>query len=458
MYFLFDSPPLSKLRLSELPSSLHNGNTMLFSFHFPECVDLHVVFLLLLLCNFQSHLCCTAFQTNDLVSPSFWVLRHRSSSHLWLTNLPDSVVETINRGDIAQVENFLSQSEVSKLRADAQLLFRDGHFITDSLANYGKNAGAKDKAQFDIRRDRSVCPAYIPSKAQLGPFVNEQLGNSDTRRRLTETIASVRQDLSKGLDRPGMAALPDGMYNHELSYTRFGAGAFLKRHVDEHHEELKGVRGWSTATRRSLSWLIYLNESDWDAQKDGGCLRTYPRIARNVDKVGAHNGDLQIGWLSPTAQDPMERPVFLDGRRQGEPGNCALYYIQSDNDEGGRIRVPKYLTKDFKADPYLFLSTGDWVVQHVLIQDRMFGERFHYLEPPKSQLTNFMDANLKTNTAATVGEGVLDIPPTGGTLVVFDSVSLPHEVLATSERERWAISGWFHEAQQNLPGGKQYIS
>jgi Rps23 Pro-64 3,4-dihydroxylase Tpa1-like proline 4-hydroxylase len=44
-----------------------------------------------------------------------------------------------------------------------------------------------------------------------------------------------------------------------------------------------------------------------------------------------------------------------------------------------------------------------------------------------------------------------DIDPMGGTLVVFDSVTLPHEVLATKNRERWAASGWMHEDQQPGP-------
>ena len=46
-----------------------------------------------------------------------------------------------------------------------------------------------------------------------------------------------------------------------------------------------------------------------------------------------------------------------------------------------------------------------------------------------------------------------DVLPAAGTLVLFDSVTLPHEVLATKSRERFAISGWFHEAQQPLVAG-----
>ena len=37
---------------------------------------------------------------------------------------------------------------------------------------------------------------------------------------------------------------------------------------------------------------------------------------------------------------------------------------------------------------------------------------------------------------------IQDITPTGGTLVLFDSASVEHEVLPT-HRERWAVVGWF---------------
>jgi hypothetical protein len=31
--------------------------------------------------------------------------------------------------------------------------------------------------------------------------------------------------------------------------------------MDEHHEELKGPKAaWATASRRSVSWLVYLND------------------------------------------------------------------------------------------------------------------------------------------------------------------------------------------------------
>ena len=48
------------------------------------------------------------------------------------------------------------------------------------------------------------------------------------------------------------------------------------------------------------------------------------------------------------------------------------------------------------------------------------------------------------------GERAREIPPTAGTLLLFDSVVLPHEVLpVTGARPRVACTGWFHET---LPG------
>lgn len=351
--------------------------------------------------------------------------------------LPQSAYETIERGGIAEIQNFLSPAEVSQLRSDAHNLYQEGNFIVDALAGYGGKAGAKDKAKFTTAKDRSVLPAYIPSQKKDGPFRSATLGNADARKKLGATIAGLRADLSRGLGRPGLDT-PDGGDNHEISYTRFGPGAFLARHVDERSEELKGVAGWSRPTRRSVSWLVYLNEPDWDAVGDGGCLRTYERTTPPAFSVGARNGDLQIGVLRATPTDPLERPVFLDARRGNVAGRCALYI---DSNDGGR-RI--YLTQEFDSHPYLFLS-GDFFVQNLLIQDRDLKDRFHYLEQPKSKMSEFF--------AQDPGETTRDTAPLGGTLVVFDSVALPHEVLPSLSRERWATSGWFHERQQEEPSG-----
>ena len=72
------------------------------------------------------------------------------------------------------------------------------------------------------------------------------------------------------------------------------------------------------------------------------------------------------------------------------------------------------------------------------------------MERTKSRLTDWWIADC---WIATVGRaaGSYDERP------VFDSVSLPHEVLPTVDRERWAASGWMHEDQQRVETHPDYM-
>ena len=393
-----------------------------------------------------------------------------------LSLLPEAAIRTIQNGGIAVIPNYLSPTTISRLRNDASNLYTNGHFIIDSLAGYGKDAGNRDKNKFDSTKDRAVLPSYVPSKNISGPFVNVELGDAVARKQLTANIKSLRHELAISLNRPGLILESPmqedefaGMDGHEVSYTRFGPGAYLARHVDEHHEEVKGRAGWSRPTRRSLSWLVYLNEDDWDVEVDGGELCTHERRAISATTsggggivggpVGSRDGDLQIGWLAAPSDssnninnnDSRERPVFLDGRRGGISGRCSLYVDNKSDDDNGVTRRKKlYLTKEFDSDPYLFL-TSDFFIRNLLITDHNLGQRFRYIEPPHGKLKEYLLGNIVIGGDNNPDERVRKIAPLGGTLVVFDSVTLPHEVLPSRTRERWAASGWFHERQQPEP-------
>ncbi len=44
-----------------------------------------------------------------------------------------------------------------------------------------------------------------------------------------------------------------------------------------------------------------------------------------------------------------------------------------------------------------------------------------------------------------------DVAPLAGRLVMYDSVAVPHEVLAVEgDAPRFALAGWFHEGQQAM--------
>lgn len=344
--------------------------------------------------------------------------------------------DTIQSGRIAVIPNFIPPQEIAALRTDAQQLHNDQQFSTDALASYGSSG------KFDPSKDRAVL--------RLSQWKDTSLGTWETRARFGNRMAALRADLSTQLNRPhlngGLASSASkfGNGSTEISYTRFGPGAFLKRHVDEHHEELKGTAGWSQPTRRSISWLIYLNEADWNPKKDGGQLRCFQRETQPASPtVGARpNGDLQVAWLRASAIDPVERPVYLDGRRPDH--KCSMYIVDNNN-------TPVHITGDFDAHPIMYVAGGEALAKKLLVERRDLADRFHFIEPPKSRVGDLLKGGedyVGQGEDGASDELLADIDPIGGTLVVFDSVTLPHEVLATKDRERWASSGWFHEDQQ----------
>lgn len=350
--------------------------------------------------------------------------------------LSPAVYSTMEEGKIAVLPNFLSESDILPLRTDAHNLWNENKFSTDALASYGSTG------KFDPSKDRAVL--------RLPQWKSEQLGNYALRQKFGNLMAAVRSELSYNLNRPnldrGKATSMYGYGSTEISYTRFGPGAFLKRHVDEHHEELKGVDGWSKPTRRSVSWLIYLNEPDWDGRRDGGKLRCFERKTRPFGRIGATvNGDLQIGWLTATALDPYERPVYLDAKKHNH-GQCAMYIL----DDLDKIRT--YITKPFETNPIMYVAGSEQLVKKLLFKNRAdLASRFHLVEPPKSKISDILkgdSAYAGFGEDPGIDEELEDVDPLGGTLVLFDSVLLPHEVLATNTKTRWASSGWFHEDQQ----------
>mmetsp|Transcript_79 Transcript_79/g.278 ORF Transcript_79/g.278 Transcript_79/m.278 type:complete len:368 (-) Transcript_79:27-1130(-) len=337
--------------------------------------------------------------------------------------------EGLSRGEVVVVEDWMPSKSVARLRADAVRLYEEGNYNPpdrDLLLRQG--------------------PRYDRSVLRESRFSDSALGDGEARGSFGKELARVRAELARDLDRPTLAV--NSPHRHEASYTRFGPGASLRRHIDEHHEELKGRDGWTAKTRRSISWLVYLNDK-WDADDFGGQLRAYVRRLAPRGRVGAHRGDLQVGWLDATPRDPVERPVFLDARvrDRGAFGNCRLYVA---NDGENAI-----ISRTFFASPVMFLK-GNALQDLVITNNLDAKRRYRPLEvvtssPAVQELERLIfrgGSAIRGDDADDVTSRVLDIPPKAGTLVLFDSVTVPHEVLETRLRPRFACSGWFHEDQQ----------
>ena len=366
----------------------------------------------------------------------------------------------------------------------------------------------------------------------------------------------------------------------EMYYSISPKGSHLPRHQDERHEETKGIKGWISDTRRSISWLIYLNDDDWSSvgtttctENDttngnadehdeennknlpataisrrtrttthlsnrsaghGGELRAYIRKCCPEKHVqcGSHDGDIQVGWLriesspssslssspsssapssfSTRAEDNIEyEPIFLDcWVKMPAPKSHAF---ESNNEEGGeeeegyhdcddslewqpmsalyRIRrkellPPKANCKQnpsaaYHGDPrkplreYLSLPFGpnspSWPSEQNLeptdfakalalqLTSEDHRRRFvgvediaHYSDAGTDRGDGNADTDCDDSPAQHHLE-IVDVVPAGGTLVLFDSVTVPHEVLEVTKGTRLAIAGWYHETQQDFP-------
>ena len=324
-------------------------------------------------------------------------------------------------------------------------------------------------------------PSFYASKGIDGPWVDPALGDAVARARFKSRMTDLRSQLStRCIGRPTLAT--ETTHTHEVSYSRYGPGAFLPRHTDEHHGTLKnahpvasgdenlkrlqrslspvGAASASTAaptgaaaepapsraaTRRSVTWLVYLND-DWHAATDGGQLRVHERAEPAVSHVGARGRDLQVGWLRASSAQG-EQPVFLDAhrRRGGEAAGgaearaaCMLYVCAADGSKRDLSAKP------FAASPTLYLAGGDFFARRLLIDEPRDASRFHLVDAPKSSAAAALLPKVGED-GEDGGERVRDISPQGGTLVLFDSVAVPHEVLAPVGRERFACTGWFHE-------------
>ncbi len=397
--------------------------------------------------------------------------------------LADSALRRIQSGRVYVHPNFLSDEQVNFLRRDMKRFEDDDKFVVNGLSDVRKGLKGEPTTQqqqsqgFDVKYDRSVCPIpWWRDTLSLSMKGEEVKGDNlsvvvsdDSDARLLSIqmkLQRLRHDLSRMLDRPTMI---DNNMGHECYYSRSAQGSSLARHMDEKHEEIKGPRGWLLPSRRSLSWLVYLSEADdddgaWDAQTNGGLLRTFPQkwyrssFDDSTVACGSHNGNLQIGWLqNPT--EKMTHPVFLDSwydhtnpRGVSEP-HCILYIVGKDNDDDA-LEI-QHITAPWSVD-----ATGGNVVDFLQTRAKIESATTSddaspslFLQPSHAKTFRLLeDRSAWSQGEMPEGSVVDDILPTRGTLVVFDSVSLPHEVTTVLKGRRTALAGWFHEATQPLGG------
>jgi len=336
-------------------------------------------------------------------------------------------VKTIALGGVAVIPNWLPPDLVARMRHDVGKLFEDGYFTPDGLTN---TAVKKESQGFSKKADRQTFRGG-------DGWYDANAGDFPTRKEFADRMKVLRTELAAGLDRPTL--VPEGERKHEMTYNWYEPGAKLGRHLDEHHEETKGPKGWQVPTRRSVTWLVYLN-GDWK-EEEGGALHCFPREDPSAAPVGAHEGNLQVGWIDDL------HPVFLDAWRPS--GQTALYKLEFDEKKNASKLNKEYVSAvdfDVPRQPVefdQFLRTE--------FQSRFEQISTSRLDPRFFSAEGRQQASIMSNSDTDMHHSI-DVVPAAGTLVVFDSVSLPHLVKeVTGNRRRIAATGWFHEDSQALP-------
>jgi hypothetical protein len=353
----------------------------------------------------------------------------------------DSLKRTIAQGRVYQHKDFLSEDQVQTMLQEIREMERQNKFERKGLSNtvLGQNQ------TFDTKLDRSVC---------VVPWFIDALEGSDTRD-IPSKLRELQRELSQALDRPSMS-LTSSSLNHECYYSKSEVGSRLPRHMDERHEETKGAKGWLLPSRRSLSWLIYLSTpADWTLAANGGALRSYPQ--RNVAHDQAHSthdGNLQVGWLVGDGKS-SSRIVYMDSwypvmgvvveGSVPEP-HCVLYTVDANDQR-------ELLTRPWMAEQVQGLPMMEFMklcADHD--SDKSKEAPLLFLQQQHARaFAPLEDRRAWDNGEAPEGSEAIDIVPLRGSLVVFDSVQLPHQVEIIESGTRQALAGWFHEKTQEFP-------
>jgi len=333
----------------------------------------------------------------------------------------------VQSGKVYVQDDFIDAELLAELRADMDSAREQGLFAASGLSNFAnvnQSFGGNDRQVAPVLRGSYSSPALL---------------------KMERKINTLRQELAMALNRPTM--LQDEL-GHESYYSRSSPGATLKRHTDERHEELKGRKGWTSTSRRSISYLIYLSDADWDAQRNGGELRAFPVSAKykvvngNIGGEDPRGNNLQVAWLLNKEAHEVE-PVYMDGfspvqsQKSGQVEPACVLYTR------GRLfgRMRRSISNFFEMrDP----STGifnDDLSTHLKPEFRSGGFELLRIEDIYAWNRNELPA----------GSEVHDVNPIGARLVLFDSVILPHEVRETKTGVRLALAGWFHERVPAIP-------
>lgn len=328
--------------------------------------------------------------------------------------------EDIAHGRVHQVHDFLTEDDVVLLLNEMDELEFTRSGLSNTVKGSEQGFGTTDRYLSVVPWWHRVISGEEP---QLPPHITK--------------LRHLLAVLATSLQRPTLVD-----QTHECYYSKSLPNSTLDRHMDERHEELKGRLGWLEPSRRSISWLIYLSDEGWDIEDHGGALRAMKAPGVPSGEPSTHEGNLQIGWWTRQGgKDQQEssslisKPVYLNSwlpfspTEDEPPYPHCIMYIVNEKDE------IQYVSHPWPNDA-TGMSTSDFILQHQSDLIPEHSSAFSLLEDRRAWQTSCQ---------------FMELTPTRRSLVLFDSVVVPHEVGLIHKGTRRALAGWFHEATQPIP-------
>ena len=217
--------------------------------------------------------------------------------------------------------------------------------------------------------------------------------------------------------------------------------------MDEKHDELKGARGWTTSHRRSVSWLLL------DRRVRGRrAAQLLPQRRRRRRTRRSPRRQLQVGWLGEPAV-----PVFMDSW-------CGAEAMATEELTEVQEMLEAAKAMGHRVDAEAAPQPGGWRPLSALYRIGANGERIWLsttfdvdsIAPsrrPRAPTTSARTSPPELQSRFSSLEAVpheggppartVSVSPVAGTLALFDSVTVPHEVMAVTSGARVPMAGWF---------------
>lgn len=341
----------------------------------------------------------------------------------------------IARGQVFVAPSWLDDELLRALRADARALLCEG-----SIPDMDEPIGKRLKLELYTRSWR------VPGEANP----------SDARAAARRLFDKLRIELENVVDR----SLIMDEIGAQTTYSCGKVGEPIYVHMDSVHEAFAftgfhagfDLDGYAP-TRRSLGWLLYLSDDDWDdpgGDGSGGNLLAYPRHDSH-GKVGAHKGNLQVGWLDrgncsqAVFLDSWVLPEWMEGRTLSELRQEWAGQYEDD----GELWLALYNLVQPSYQLYCIGTGGEREDLSKPCETPARDENGDYPEDLPS-LRDMLPESLQASFSSTLcgahpKQHQVRVSPKGGTLVIFDSAVVPHEVTKVVAGERLALFGFFAE-------------